>query len=238
MTLELTAISARRAYEYGIDSIRLSVICTEAVQANLIEAFKFKSAEVAIPQSTFGETQLTTPPGLVLQVGEANARDGQVVPIRALMFDSVRIVIDIAAPSEFIDEIAARVFEVLSGHTAPDGRSLLGEPIAVRDQSDLVFELRLPVTLGVADPVWRVIARHIPSGYAPAVTLLIRASVTGIFGGAGEAFVLEPRGGSRIGANSWFSSAPLPSAAHGSYVKELVAAVSGRARARRRVQQA
>jgi hypothetical protein len=225
MTVDrVSVLSSRRAYEFRVDDIRLSMLSTGDVSKALQTAFSFESVTVGAPPALFGEVQNTFPPGLMCQLGEVRTSTGP-VPIRALMFDSIRMVIDIAGPSSGIETVRQAVMEVLSRHSAPDGQRVLGEPIKTLDQSDLTFHADIPVSAGVAPDVLRAIEKRAP-GMTLVSTMTIRPNRGDVFPSSPESsFILEPRAGSNLSDHYWFSSAPLDSTSHAAYLEDLQGAL-------------
>ncbi len=166
-----TILSSRRAYEYPIDDIRLSIICTSVVQNELTKVFGFQSAVVAPPPDIFGEVRPTTPPGLILQVGDL--KGAEVVPIRAVMFDSRRVIIDVAAPSSAIDKVKRKVDAVLDRFKAQKDQPILTKPIATWDQSDIVVKAKLPNSLGLSSRAWEALSYSIPRDLTQMVSLRV-----------------------------------------------------------------
>ncbi len=225
MTLDrLSVLSARRAYEFRVDDIRLSMLSTSDLNEALRAAFKFESVTVGAPPALFGEVQNTFPPGLMCQLGEIRTSIGP-IPIRALMFDSIRMVIDIAGPSSAIEAVMRAVVDVLSGHSAPDGQPVVGEPISTADQSDLTFHADFPLSMGVAPRVLGAIETRAP-GTTLVSTMTVRPNRGNVFPSSPEtAFILEPRAGSNLSDHHWFSSAPLDSDSHAAYLADVTEAL-------------
>jgi len=217
-------LSSRRAYEYPMDGIRLSVLCTTPVQEQIRKAFAFQSVEVGAPPGIFGEIPPTSPPVLVFQVGEIEA-DGSIVPIRSLMFDARRIVVDVAGPSIVLDRVKKRVEQIVKRLSAPDGRPILTAPTSVADQSDVVFDAELPASLGLNPVVWTALKSGLPASLTPALSLTLRSLPSDYFGLTWTVFLLEPRADSRLSEHHWFSSAPLSTELHASYLERLVSSL-------------
>jgi hypothetical protein len=222
MTLKrVTILSARRAFEFPVDGIRLSMLCTDALIAELRAAFHFQGVAVVSPPNVFGEVPPTTPPGLVCQIGDVKLPDGAIVPIRALWFDASRMVIDIAGPSDHIDFVRDRIYEVASRYSAPDGQPVLAKPFAASDQSDITFKAELPLELGLNSRVVSTIGKYRQERLVS--SMLVRVNPGDLFLASPPAtFIIEPRSGTRLDDHLWFSTAPLETARHSAYLDELM----------------
>jgi hypothetical protein len=138
---DINLLSSRRAYEFKMDDLRLSAVCSVPVREALRTAFNFEIVQVISPNPTFGEVPSTAPPGLVCAGGAWVQDDGSLVPIRFINFELRRIVIEVSGPTSAIDIVYSRVEAVL-GEVVLAGKSpLVGEPIRTRDHSDFTIEL-------------------------------------------------------------------------------------------------
>jgi hypothetical protein len=220
-----TVLSARRAYVYPVDGIRLSVLCTTVIQDELRRAFSFQAAAVAPPPQIFGELPPTSPPGLVLEVGELKMGHN-VVPIRAMMFNARQVIVDVAAPSSSIDRVKRKLDRVIARFKAPDGQPVLSAASGSLDQSDMVFEADFPLSIGLSPEVWQALTSIVPSDQTPVGGLLLRGVSGDIFSDIRMAYSLEPRADTNLSDHRWFSSTPLNTEEHTTYLSRLVAALT------------
>jgi hypothetical protein len=203
------------------------MLSTSAVSGALQSAFRFQVVTIGAPPPIFGDVLATSPPGLICQIGEIELASGVVVPIRALMFDARRAIIDIAGPSEAIDAVWQQLQVVLSTHVAPDGQPILGQPTATADQSEIAFDAELPRQLGIDRRILNVIEARMPEGRTLVPSLVLRANAGDLFPSSPvAAFLFEPRGGSPLSSNHWFSSAPLQTEAHSDYLEDFIAVLA------------
>lgn len=218
-------LSARRAYVYPVDGIRLSVLCTTVIQDELRRAFSFQAATVAPPPQIFGELPPTSPPGLVLEVGELKGGH-DVVPIRAMMFNARQVIVDVAAPSNSIERVKQKLDRVIARFKAPDGQPVLSAASGSLDQSDMVFEADFPLSIGLSPDVWQALTSIVPSDQTPVGGLLLRGVHGNSFSDIRMAYSLEPRADTNLSDHRWFSSTPLDTQEHTTYLNRLVAALT------------
>lgn len=143
MTNNHRILSARRAYEFAPDVLRLTVLSNASFLQHFQETFDFGEAAIDRPAPTFGAVPQTSPPGLVFAYGSATTGSDAAVPIRYIHFEAQRLVIDVAGPSEAIAPIYAAIRTMLAGAKAPDGHPVLGEPVRTLDYSDIVAHLEM-----------------------------------------------------------------------------------------------
>ncbi len=136
-------ISARRAYEFHPDDVRLSMLSLAAVRQAIQQSFSFEVAQIATPMQTFGPILNTIPPGLVFDFGNTQTPEGDPTPLRFLHIEPSRLVIDVAGPSSAIDFTFEHLWNVLSEVESPDGSPLIGEPHRIRDYSEISTKLKL-----------------------------------------------------------------------------------------------
>jgi len=150
-----------------------------------------------------------------------------VIPIRGLYVDALRLVVDVAAPSEVIDDVYAAIEGALSEFQAPDGAPLLGTPVGFADQSELSFAADLPATALHSSWLAELYEAQLP-GRPLRVGLQVRPldADTSAAPIPGTTYTLDLRTGSRPDQHLWFSSAPLDSAGHVAYVEQLVGRLS------------
>jgi hypothetical protein len=230
MPTDIKILTARRAYEFHPDDLRLTMLTTPELTRRIQETFGFRTFDVATPMPTFGPVPTTIPPGLVFDYGAMQTVGGQVVPIRFLHFEPRRIVMDVPGPSEAISRIYARVQELLADVQAPDGSRILGEPRNIRDYSELTFRFPFAAT-ALISPALEELATAEDRG-SPAVELTAAVEVTLTFQPAGSAY--EGRGGTagrsiqvatraetRPEDRQYFSTAPLTTDAHIGLLTEI-----------------
>lgn len=141
MTEEVKLITARRAYEFRPNELRLSMLSLEGIRERIQQIFSFDTADVRTPPPTFGSVQFTMPPGVVFSTGGVQVPENMPVPIRFMHFEPARIVIDVAGPSSAIDYVFERVQTMLAEVHAPDGSSIIGGPWRVLDYSEISAKL-------------------------------------------------------------------------------------------------
>lgn len=224
-------ISSRRAYEFRMDDLRLTILSLPAVQESVKKLFGFSGVEVGSPAPTFGPVQPTLPPGLVYYTGAWVSDDKQLVPIRMLTFEPRRIVIDVVGPSWTIDPLFVLLRKSLQSLIAPDGSPAIGEPERTRDFSEISISFPLD-PLALIAPSAKEIFSHATLAaddragavVVPILTLQVQGAneeFPGIAPLSGTSLQLAPRAGSRLEEHVYYSAAPLPSEAHQTYLVEL-----------------
>jgi hypothetical protein len=153
---QLKILTARRAYEFRPDDLRLSVLSVVQVHQQIQQLFSFQVAAVGTPQQTFGPVPNTMPPGLVLDFGATQTPENIPTPMRFLHFEPQRIVIDVAGPSSAIDWTYEQLQRVLTAMQAPDGSPVLGEPERVREYSEISVHLGFGFEKLVGGPVFEL----------------------------------------------------------------------------------
>ncbi len=213
---EVKVISARRAYEFRPDNLRLTSLTVREVVSMIQEEFDFRGVSITTPPPVFGEVAVTIPPGLVFNVGATRLSGGQTAPIRFLHFEPERIVVDVAAPTSAIDEIFGQLRKRLAEVKSPDGSLAIGELERVRDYSevsaqlDVGFDQLLSTPLAVA--AQRMFAPEEEAKTVP-VTLVLHVGNSSSpvskpdFGQA----VIQIRAGTSPDEHIYFSSVDLPS---------------------------
>ena len=130
-------LSARRAYEFKTDDLRLSLLSSANVVSWLQEFFSASGAQVGTPVATFGEVAQTYPPGVVVALGSVPIPEKEAVPLRALNIEATRIVVEVAGPSATIDIVYERLTNGLEDLKTQDGVPAIGTPVRQRDFSDI-----------------------------------------------------------------------------------------------------
>jgi hypothetical protein len=131
-------LTARRAYEFRPDDLRLSVLSVAQVHQQIQQFFSFQVGAVGTPQPTFGPIPNTLPPGVVLDFGTTQTPENVPTPMRFLHFEPRRIVIDVAGPSSAIDWTYEQIRRILAEVQSPDGSAVIGEPVRTRDYSEII----------------------------------------------------------------------------------------------------
>jgi hypothetical protein len=221
MPQDVTLYSARRSYEFAVDDIRLTILT--ALQSLVHQTFSFQIAQIGTPTPTFGEVPITAPPGIVFGNGSFVGPEGSYIPIRFMHIEPRRIVIDVAAKTQAIDAVFERLREIFAGIRAPDGASVLGEPTSVRDSSEIGVRLPTSPIALIPEPIRSIVHRVLQQTSGSSDVILVPmlrvigqspANEYGAHIAPYPAFQIEPRGGSEVGVNHYFSLAPLSSDEH------------------------
>lgn len=238
VVVELRAIlTSRTAYEYAADEIRLSLICQQSVIDYLKERFNFQAAEVAMPPESFGPVAQTLPPGLILANGGFTEGEGMLIPIRAILIDSRRVVVDVAGPTTIAQTVFDHIGDGLAGLRAPDDRPVLGQPRRSRTYSELTVRSSGISRLLTDAPIQRALRKHlspetvwgndVPASVDPIVSIRMKGIPGGTeYPGAGSTpdaatFMLDVRGGSTLDEALIYSIAPLDTDSHLTMLTEL-----------------
>lgn len=228
MSVRRQLLSARRSYEAPPDATRLTALALPQVHQALIRVFGFQSIQVQSPGPAFGIPFPTDPPGLVCSHGSFTDEQGALRPIRRVLVDSRRLVIEIVDESSWLDPLRDRFTEVCS---LSAGYPVFPEENAgsKRDSSD--FSVRLEPKMGwlFETDLATAIAEFVDeSGYGavtvcPSVTAYLLEANQVFQGNAwGQPrFQLEPRAGATPAENTYWSSAPLTTDAHELYLDRL-----------------
>lgn len=134
---QVKILTARRAYEFRPDDLRLTVLSVAQVHQQIARYFSFQVVQVAPPMPTFGPVRNTIPPGVVFDYGTTQTPEGAPTPFRFLHFEPERIVIDVAGPSSAIDWTFEQLQTVLAEVRAPDGSPIIGDSERVREYSQI-----------------------------------------------------------------------------------------------------
>lgn len=234
MLEQVKILTSRRAYEFGPDALRLSSVSIKPVQQQIQQLFNFQSSAIGTPMVTFGEVPSTFPPGIVFNIGAWIHQEELIVPIRFLHFEQNRIVIDVAGPTVAINGIADRLFHFLSGLQAADGSPIVGEPERVLDYSEITAHFPYPLDAIFSKPLRRLLSKtmNIAAGdksmtMIPTVAIqpfpLDKVLTAVPSANDPHAFSFALRSGTRPDEHIYFSSAPLDSETHLSYLNELEA---------------
>lgn len=240
-TSAVRILTARKGYEFRLDDLRLTMLCTEPILRAIAEALGFKGVAVTTPPATFGPVQATLPAGAVFQLGTWLTPDAQMVPIRFLHIEPQRIVIDVAGPSSAVDATYQRLRAIVSEMTAPDGYPILGEPVRVLSFSELSFHLPVSPAAIFAPQVRELFTRAFPQAEPAEETILVPSlqvqalpasqEYTGDVSVAdGRTFSLALRASTKPSEHALFSGAPLDTDSHQAFVASLQSALTQNAR--------
>ncbi len=234
MPEQVKILTSRRAYEYGPDALRLTMLSIQAVQLQIQQLFGFQSSVIGTPVPTFGEVPATYPPGVVFNLAAWIHREEYIVPIRFIHFEQNRIVIDVAGPSAAIDGIAERLFQFLSGLRAADGTSVVGEPERILDYSEISAHFSHPLDAILPKPLRRLLSKTMSISVDNASKVIIPTVSVRAFSKDEKvpitpsatdphAFTFALRSDTRPDEYIYYSGAPIDSETHLSYLNELEA---------------
>ena len=231
-------LTARIGYEFTLDDLRLSMLCTNAVMQQIADAFQFRVFGVATPQATFGPVPNALPAGAVFQLGTwIMPGDSQPVPIRFLNIELQRIVVDVAGPSSALDGVYQRLREVVAATSAPDGSPIIGEPLRTLRFSELSVTLPFALDSILTPGVRALLIRYLPNAEtSDSVTLTPSLEIRGYsdkapFSGApaagdGYTITLSPRASISPDQHVIYSGAPLETEQHIRFINEFVSLLS------------
>lgn len=227
-------ITARRAYEFGPDDLRLTMLTIQPVRERIKEAFSFQNASIGTPRASFGPVVNAIPPGLIFELGAVPFPIGGITPIRFLYIEPTRIAIDVGGESGAIDEIFTNLLRIVSELKSPDGSVVIGPARRIEDFS--VFTMPLPFEphelinprlWPVFDKMLRVEGVTERSITVPLLRLTL-SDADGAFpsstAGDEASYSLETRAGSSVRDRLYFSAASLDSETHLTKLRELAAA--------------
>ncbi len=226
MVDQVKIISARRAYEFHVDALRLTTLSIAGVPDAIQKHFHFQTLEVATPRPTFGPVQTTMPPGLVYTLGSVQTSDGPFAAIRFMHFEPQRIIIDVAGPSCAIDRVYEQLQGLLEGVRALDGSPAIGEPIRALDYSEISIRLSFDIEKLISEPLLasaqRMLANDKNDKVIPATIVLQAANphndiVEPTWGQA----ILQIRAGSKMGERVYFCNADLPTEKNIAWLEDL-----------------
>lgn len=139
MLQDVKVISATRAYAYDPDAIRITMLATSQIAGSIAEAFDFRDIDLKAPVPLFSRPKRTDPPGVVFSNGSWDRGDGQIVPVRSLSISSEEIVVAVAAPSSYIDEVFEHLNQLMESFQSPDGTQIVENPVANQETSSVSF---------------------------------------------------------------------------------------------------
>jgi hypothetical protein len=233
---DVTLLSARRAYDFPVDGIRLTILSNMPVLRHLQALFGFEVATIGMPVETFGPVPATFPPGLVFSYGLAPYPEGDATPVRFLHVEPNRIVADVAGPTSVTEQMYDRFRAEVQELRSPEGPPVLGEPVAVRDYSEITF--RAPFALEATLPPALVAPYRLALQQADAESGVIVPALQFTHVPQGETFpgsgltrshrtaVLELRVGSTPADGLMYSAAPLGTDDHLVLLDEVARALA------------
>jgi hypothetical protein len=141
MATSVNVLSSKRSYEFRQDDIRLSLLSNRGVTEHIRQHFSFQFAEVRTPPDTFGPVPSTFPPGLVFALGISPYPENGASAIRSINVEPMRIVIDVASPSDILDPTFNELQRLVKDIRASDGAPAIGAPVRIEDYSELTAHL-------------------------------------------------------------------------------------------------
>ncbi len=231
--MEPTILSARRAYEYKIDDLRLSLLSSANVIQYLQELVNGSFAQAGSPPPTFGNVLPTYPPGIVVGLGTIVLDAETQVALRSFNVEPTRLVFDVAGPSSAIEFVFDLVKSGLSSLVAPDGARAIGEYVNIRDYSEIRWSggsgyLSRLITPPVLAVLWSHLGTYLEhEGRAFVPSLRINMPIaTSMYSGQGtsesESMFIDLRFGTTIDEGVLFTAAPLRSDDHIALVQDLM----------------
>jgi hypothetical protein len=231
---DVSVISARRAYEFAQDDIRLTLLSSQPVIAFIKQSFSFELATVAMPMETFGPQVNTIPPGLVFNYGIAPVPEESGTAIRFLHFEQRRIVIDVAGSSSALDSIFAHLCTLFGDLRTQEGYPAIGQPVGTKDYSEIRTTLDLDPRRLVPSPFLEAaegLFHRDESKQTVVPVLTLRMPTDGEYPGASvpsyQTYTLDIRAGTSIADRSYYSAGPLDSESHVSFLTEIERSLQG-----------
>jgi len=234
MIADARLITARRAFEFGPDELRLTVLSIPQVREAIARIFAFQTAQVATPMPTFAPPMITVPPGLVFEIGVLNLPDSSPMPIRFLHIDGRRIVVDVAGPTSGAVAVFNALKETLANTRSPDGGPAIGQFKRTQDYSEISVKFGFsPDSLlapGLRDLFNRMFSS--PPGLDTPAGIVVPSLRFGIVsptddyvgspqGNDQSRYAIDLRLGSLPSDNNYYSSAPLDTESHLKYLADL-----------------
>lgn len=231
---DVRVIAASQSYEYDVDDLRLTVLCTQPFITALLERFRFQQVSVQTPPSLFGPVPLTAPPGLVCNLGALVTADGAVIPVRYLNIEPRRVVLAVAGSTAMAAQAFNAFRDLVNALPTADERVVAPDPRSVQNHSEISARWNVDLTALVVPAAQALLARL--AGSAPEDTpapLLAWKPVrpgTEYEGDRINAFTFKVsmRQGSRPEARHFLTTAPLPSDEHAAALEELEGILTGR----------
>ncbi len=143
---DVRVLSARRAYDFAPDDIRLTVLCTTPVMDFIRQTFDFQYASIDQPPPSFGPVPDAVPSGLVFATGSLALDNGDLTPIRFLHIEPRRIVVDVAAPSDALDAVFDALVEAVNQVPVTGSNVTIGDVTNTVDYSGLTARIPVPLS--------------------------------------------------------------------------------------------
>lgn len=224
-------LTARRAYEFRPDDLRLSVLSVTQVHQQIQQFFSFQVAVVGTPQQTFGTVPSTMPPGVVMDFGTTQTPESTPVPMRFLHFEPRRIVIDVAGPSSAIDWTFEQLRDLFVNTPSPDGSPIIGEPEKIRDYSEIIVQYDFSFEDLVGGPLLELAKETFGKEDHSVLPLSVKFRAVdledeadpGKIGtmGFSQGNSIELRAGTRPSERTFYSVTELPTDKHLSWIEAL-----------------
>lgn len=228
---QVKTVTARRAYEFRPDDLRVSVLSVAQVHQQIQQFFSFQVALVGTPQPTFGPVPNTMPPGVVLDFGTTQTPDEIPTPIRFMHFEPRRIVIDVAGPSSAIDWTYGQLRRILAEVKSPDSSPIIGEPAGIRDYSEIIVHFDFDFEDLIGGPLLELAKKTFGEDGRSVMPLGLRFRAVapdeeaepGAIGmmGFSHGNSLELRSGTRPQDRTFFSVAEMPTDRHLAWLEAL-----------------
>ena len=235
--IEYRILTARRAYDFRPDELRLTVLSVAEVHQLVQRFFSFQVVQVAPPMPTFGPIPNTLPPGIVFDYGTTQTPDESPTPIRFMHFEPQRIVIDVAGPSSAIDWTFKQLRNLLAKTQAPDGTPAIGVPEKMHDYSEISVRCNFGFDDLVDGPLLELAQETFGEDGRAVLPLSIKfratdpsekvfpANIGNINTSQGQLF--EFRAGTRPEEGAFYSATELPTDQHRAWFEALDQRLSG-----------
>ena len=228
MIEQTVILSARRAYEFGPDDLRLTVLSVSEVSQQIQQFFSFQVVQIGTPLQTFGPIPNTMPPGLAFDYGTTQTPDNVPTPMRFLHVEPQRIVVDVAGPSSAIDWTFEQLRFILTEARAPDGAPAIGEPVSVREYSEISIRYGFGFEEMIGGPLLDLAGGAFGETTTPLGIKFkavdpevgVRPAEVGSMSFS-QGNLIELRAGTRPDDNTFFSAAELPTDRHLSWLQAL-----------------
>lgn len=228
---DVVYMSTRRAYEFALDDIRLTLLSNRGVIQHIQQAFAFEVGMVGQPQDTFGLVPGTFPPGLVFHFGVVPFPEQAATAVRAIYFEQTRIVIDVAGTSDTIDFVFTMLTDLLAEIRGHDGTPAIGVPIRTVDYTELRVTMPFEPTALLPAETLQVFTESLagraddaPAQLIPVLQVRMVNQGQAYAGGSTpifEGFTLDIRATTQPEDRFYYSGAPLDTNAHLAYLQRL-----------------
>jgi hypothetical protein len=227
---DIKVIACRRSYEFRVDDLRLATLTTPFMQQVIATAFAFQATALTTIPPIFAPVLEGSPPGVVFQTGIFTSETGEVVPIRMLLIELRRIVIDAPVTPVVFDKIFDQLRRVVVDAPVMVPNPAIGEPERRLDYSELSarFEFRpedifVPELRGIFGHALGATAQE-GGSLVPTVSLQMAHSEAEFSGVVAPAAVFAIRAGTKPSDHVYFSAAFLDMEAHRYYLLDLAEA--------------